>query len=291
MKVLLDTDIGTDIDDAACLAYLLVQPACELMGITTVTGEPDRRAAVASALCHAAGRPDIPIFPGTADPLIVPQHQVSAPQADALADRPRAARFPKGEAVDFLRATIRKHPGDVTLLTIGPLTNAGLLFALDPEIPRLLRSHVLLGGVFGTPPPGYGETEWNLSGDPHASAVVFRRPAPVHRAVGLDVTSSLWMDAATLDTRFAGNVLLSAVREIGRSSVERWGGMVFHDPLAAATLFVPDLCRFDSGTVEIETCGPAPGKARFTPSATGPQEIATAVDAARFFAHFFSVFS
>ena len=58
-KVLFDTDIGTDIDDAVCLAYLLAQPACELLGITTVSGEPTKRAMLASALCQAAGK-DIP---------------------------------------------------------------------------------------------------------------------------------------------------------------------------------------------------------------------------------------
>ena len=63
IKLLLDTDIGSDIDDAVCLAYLLAQPACDLLGITTVSGEADHRAMLASALCRVAGR-DVPIFPG-----------------------------------------------------------------------------------------------------------------------------------------------------------------------------------------------------------------------------------
>lgn len=62
-KILLDTDIGSDIDDAVCLAYLLMQPECELMGITTVLGETDDRCRLASALCYAAGK-DIPLYPG-----------------------------------------------------------------------------------------------------------------------------------------------------------------------------------------------------------------------------------
>lgn len=57
-RILLDTDIGSDIDDALCLAYLLAHPRCELAGITTVSGEPERRAAIASALCRAAGKED-----------------------------------------------------------------------------------------------------------------------------------------------------------------------------------------------------------------------------------------
>ena len=51
-KILLDTDIGGDIDDAICLAYLLKEPQCELLGITTVCGEPEKRAAIADAIAE-----------------------------------------------------------------------------------------------------------------------------------------------------------------------------------------------------------------------------------------------
>src|SRR5260370_378469 len=80
---LLDTDIGGDIDDALCLAYLLAQPACELLGITTVTGEAEKRAMLASALCKVAGK-HVPIFPGVEYPLLAAQRQPDAPQARAL---------------------------------------------------------------------------------------------------------------------------------------------------------------------------------------------------------------
>jgi len=62
-KILLDTDIGSDIDDAVCLAYLLANPDCDLLGITTVTGDTVKRASMASVLCKIAGR-NIPIHPG-----------------------------------------------------------------------------------------------------------------------------------------------------------------------------------------------------------------------------------
>ena len=71
IPVLLDTDIGSDIDDAVALAYLLKQPRCDLLGVTTVTGEPTKRAMLADAICQAAGRTDIPIHVGTEAPLLV----------------------------------------------------------------------------------------------------------------------------------------------------------------------------------------------------------------------------
>ena len=146
--LLLDTDIGNDIDDAVCLAYLLAQPRCELLGITTVTAAPDLRARLASVLCRNAGR-DVPIYPGAADPLVGPPVQEPPPQAVVLDRWEHDTSFPTEPAVDFLRRAIRAHPGEVTLLTIGPLTNVALLFAADPAIPSLLDSVVSMGGSYG----------------------------------------------------------------------------------------------------------------------------------------------
>src|SRR6185503_6045566 len=128
IKLLLDTDIGSDIDDAVCLAYLLANPECDLLGITTVSGDAHLRAAMASAMCKVAGR-SIPIYPGRNEPLLSAQKQPHAPQAVALSHWAHDTDFPTGQAVEFLRHTIRAHPGEVVLLAIGPLTNIAALFA------------------------------------------------------------------------------------------------------------------------------------------------------------------
>src|SRR5512143_3315756 len=100
-KVLLDTDIGTDVDDAVCLAYLLSHPQCNLLGITTVTGDSVKRASLASVLCRAAGK-DIPIFPGAEQPLRGVQRQPVAQQATALSRWPHQVSFPPESAIEFL---------------------------------------------------------------------------------------------------------------------------------------------------------------------------------------------
>ena len=105
-KVILDTDIGSDIDDAICLAYLLAQPACELLGVTTVTGEAHERAKLASALCKAAGK-TVSIYPGAENPLLIQQKQTRSPQSAALARWPHETSFPQSDAIEFLRRTIR----------------------------------------------------------------------------------------------------------------------------------------------------------------------------------------
>src|SRR5690606_2188867 len=174
-------------------------------------GEGLQRAMMASALCRLAGK-DVPIYIGAENPLIIEQRQPQAPQAAALGDWAHETDFPRGLAVEFLRRTIRGNPGEVTLLTIGPLTNIALLFATDPEIPSLLKSLVLMGGSFWS---GINEgKEWNIILDPHASEIVYRAKPPLHRSIGLDVTTQVTMEADQVRQRFQTG-LRSEERRVG----------------------------------------------------------------------------
>ncbi len=290
VRILLDTDIGSDIDDAVCLAYLLAQPRCQLLGITTVSGESQKRAMIASALCKVAGK-DIPIFPGVEMPLLVPEQQPQAPQASALSRWEHNSDFPRGEAIEFMRQTIRAHPGEVVLLTIGPLTNAALLFATDPEIPSLLRGLVMMCGVFVTRMPMFGFLEWNAILDPHAAAMVYRAPVRVHRSIGLDVTTQLNMPAPEVRARFQAD-LLRPVLDMAEVWFEERDTITFHDPLAACTLFDDRMCTFERGLVEVDLASDkVRGMTHWAPDGLqAPHEVALGVDVQRFFAHFFSVF-
>ena len=289
-KVLFDTDIGTDIDDAVCLAYLLAQPACELLGITTVSGESTRRAKLASALCRAAGK-NIPIYPGAENPLLIKQRQPRAQQADVLGDWPHDKEFPQGAAIEFLRQVVRDNPGEVTLLAVGPLTNVGLLFRADPEIPRLLKGLALMCGQFLGSTAGRGQVEWNASCDPHAAAIAYQSSAANHRSHGLDVTRQVTMSAKDVRARFQVP-LLQPVATFAEVFFQRRNEITFHDPLAATTIFDDRICSFDSGNVRVELENQQ--LAGFThwqeDDAAGRHQVAETVDPDRFFAHYFSVF-
>ena len=288
-KTLLDTDIGSDIDDAVCLAYLLAQPECNLLGITTVSGEGKKRAMLASALCKVAGK-DTPIFPGAEEPLLISQRQPRAPQARALSNWAHDTRFPTGQAVHFLRQTIRENPGEITLLTIGPLTNIALLFAIDPEIPRLLKDIVMMGGHYVPRLAGIGPLEWNAICDPHAIAKVFMSPAHV-RAVGLEITCQVQMDAVAVRERFQ-KPLLQPVLDFAEIWFEERDHITFHDPLAAATLFDEQVCAFERGAAEVELTSPRLQGFTYWQADTPASwhEIAVSVDRRRFFENFFGVF-
>lgn len=105
-KILLDTDIGGDIDDAICLAYLLREPRCELLGITTVCGESEKRAAVADAICKAAGV-NIPIAAGT-DSTLQPIPLYPTPDGARALDNWRHDTFEKADAPEFLYNKTKK---------------------------------------------------------------------------------------------------------------------------------------------------------------------------------------
>jgi purine nucleosidase len=251
IPVLLDTDIGSDIDDAVCLAYLLKNPRCELVGITTVTGEPRKRAMLASAICRAAGRDDIPIHAGAPYPLLTPLLQPKAPQAAILERWPHKRSFRSSTAIEFMRSVFRERQGVVTLLAIGPLTNVALLLATDPEMASYIGRLVTMGGVFHLDQNPPALREWNTLNDPYAAAVVYARGPGKHICIGLDVTMRCRMPREEVTRRFQGGPL-----DVVADAAGVWfrcnDDVTFHDPLAATVIFKPDICRYEEGHVEVE---------------------------------------
>jgi inosine-uridine nucleoside N-ribohydrolase len=289
-KIILDTDIGTDIDDAVALAYLLNNPNCDLLGITTVTGEAEKRAMIASAMCMAAGK-DIPIYPGAEIPLIIEQNQKEAQQATRLKNWNHKTKFPKGEAIEFLRHTIRQNPGEIILLTIAPLTNIGLLFSVDPEIPSLLKGLVMMAGYFERKNKDAYPMEWNVFGDYHASKIVYDANVKIHRSIGLDVTTQVTMSSEEVREKFK-HPLLQPVVDFAQVWFEKFYPYItFHDPLAAASIFSEDICRFTRGDISIEMNQKDKfGLTHWTVSDNGKHEAALEVSGQKFFNEFFGVF-
>ncbi len=283
LPVIFDTDIGSDIDDALALAYLLRQPRCELLGITTVTGDVAKRAALAESLCRAAGREDVPVHLGASSPLSGPG-QPDVPQYAAVAGLPHRLDRPADTAVAFIRDAVRARPGEVTLVSVGPFTSLALLAGRYPGALRLLKGWVSMAGLFF---PERGEKgrrgEWNSVCDPLAAALALRR-GPPHVHVGLDVTLRCRLSADEARRRFQGP-LLELVLRLAASWFERHDTIVFHDPLAAAVAFRPGLCRYEAGRVSA-----APdGSTSFAASEGGPDRVASEVDVEAFFDEFFAV--
>ena len=281
-KIWLDTDIGSDIDDALALAFLLNRPDCELLGISTVTEIDEQRAKLASVLCRIAEK-EVPIYPGTRTSLIVEPPQKTVPQAVALSKYAHDTEFsaPAFGAVAAMRAAIHANPGQVTLFGIGPMTNIALLFAIDPQIPRLLKQLVLMCGHFA---PDDKNCEWNALNDPHATAIVYAAPVEKHVSIGLDVTRQVTMERDEFEEKLRQSKYGAAIIEMGGAWFQDHENVVFHDPLAAATIFEPEICKYQSGHVAIETANPAIyGFTDWKAGQGATHTVALEVDAAKFF--------
>lgn len=288
-KILLDTDIGSDIDDAVCLAYLLANPNCELMGITTVLGETDKRAELASAMVYQAGK-SVPIFPGASRPIYGHTPPAEVHQYGAIHNWKHDSHFPNGEWLEFMKHTIEQNPGEITLLAIGPMTNVGLLFAAYPELAGKLKRLELMCGEFTDRFTHVVPLEWNARCDPYATAMVYDAKVPIHKSVGLDVTFQVTMSAEQTKNYFT-HPILQPVLDYAKAWFQLTDTIVFHDPLTAVDIFHDDVLTFSKGRVTVEIADDEKmGKTILTPGNNGPHYVAETVDTHKFFEHYFEVF-
>lgn len=288
-KVLFDTDIGSDIDDAVALAWLLANPECELVGITTVSGQPEVRARLASAMCRVAGK-DVPIIPGAARPMQVETRQPIAQQAPSLERWPHDETFISEDAIDFMADLIDRNPGEITLLAVGPLTNVASLFEHSPEVPKQLKQVALMCGRFGPEQIGRGPSEWNVYLDPHAADIVLNTETNRMRAHGLDVTTQVQMEASEVRCRFSAP-LLKPVLDMAEEWFSRRPLITFHDPLAAIAVFEESVCDYERGYTTVHTdSGADQGLTEWEADEAGSLEIATEVDPDLFFDRYFELF-
>lgn len=278
----LDTDIGTDIDDALALSYLLARTDIDLLGISTVTVSSVERARLAAAICRDLGQPNLRVFAGAQRPLIHPHRQTEYPQTaavepSALAELDEQVAKTGAHVEAMYRAALR-WPGEVHLLAIGPLTNLALLVRTHPDVVDLLASVTLMAGRY------YGPAlpEWNVWCDTHAAAIVFDSFKGI-RAVGLDVTLKTTRPGEDVWKVFrpAGPTVSRAIEVFLRK--QKRERICLHDPLAAACVADDRVLQFEAGTVQVETDGSATeGVTVFRPKADGPHRVAKEVDLDRF---------
>src|SRR5947207_7298082 len=138
-KIIIDTDIGDDVDDAFAIALALRSPELQILGITTTFGDTETRAKLLDRLLGETGYPNIPVAAGAASSTNNTFTQ------RRYAESGKFARASHARAVDFILDQIRRNPGQITLVAIGPLVNVGALIDKDPETVRKLRRVVMMG--------------------------------------------------------------------------------------------------------------------------------------------------
>lgn len=233
MKVVLDTDIGTDIDDGWALGYALKSPAFELLGVTVTDADTPQRARLACKLLYRLGRTDVPVAVGRRTPA-VPADRID--YQFTWAEDFQAYKPIDTPAVEFLADVIRRNPGQVTLIAVGPLQNIGDLVRLHPDVVRLVKRVVLMSGSIGpnawNPAP---VAEWNVKlAIPEAQAV-YAAAWPL-TIVPLDSTTYVRLEDQERESlRKAGTPLVVALEALLRLWAERPSSrMTLHDQLALA---------------------------------------------------------
>jgi purine nucleosidase len=198
-------DVDTGIDDALALLSACASTEVELLAVTCVGGNVDARQVAENtrAVLELAGRADVPVFLGREQPLVKPLEtstETHGPRGLGYAELPEARRpLEKGQAADALVELARARPGEVSLVTLGPLTNLAVALDREPSLPTLLGSFVLMGGAYRGPGNTTPTSEWNIHVDPDAAKAVFAGWSTVAGnhgegvvarplAMGLDVT-------------------------------------------------------------------------------------------------------
>lgn len=256
MRIWIDTDLGTDVDDALTLGYVLRHPEFELVGVSTVFGDVALRTRIARELLDRAGA-DVPLVTGLGAPLtpgrdgLMFGHEGRGLFEDS-APVPRTQRDPDlAGTIHTLSSAVEAACPDV-LLAIGPLTNLGALARAGAALPRLA---IMGGKIQDVMLPGMTPAipEWNWYSDPEAVQLVLEAPLPEPaRVVPAEVTFRTALAAGDVERLAGGDSLARALAALSeewlRAQRERFASaqprVALHDPLTAATLVEPELCSF-----------------------------------------------
>jgi purine nucleosidase len=260
-KVIIDTDIGDDIDDAFALALALHSPELNILGVTTTFGDTELRAKLADRFLGEVGRPDIPVAAGTATNAKNPMSQRRYAEGGIF------AKPSHGSAVDFLLDQIRRYPGQITLIAIGPLINVGEAIDKDAATFGKLKRVVIMGGSikrgygdvgYGTPAPP--QPEWNIVNGIAGAQKLFASGVPVY-VMPLDSTL-LKLDEVKRAYLFRqGTPATDALTIL----YHQWGELTptLFDDMAVAYAIDPKLCPTTAMRIRVDEKGSTlvePGK-------------------------------
>lgn len=255
--VVIDTDIGDDIDDAFALALAVRSPELKVLGVTTTFGNTEMRARLLDRYLKAVGRSDISVFAGPATKTDNVMTQAAYAKQDS--------RTKFGDGADFILKAAREHPGQVTLIGIGPLFTVEAAIKRDPASFRKLKRVVIMGGsiykgygVDAHGKPKAAEPEWNILND----------PAGLKALLGSGVTVAMMpLDSTQVPLETAGREKIfahgAALTDQLTLLYHEWmGGTPNHsptptlfDPVAVTFTFRPELCPAKPMHIDVDARG------------------------------------
>lgn len=213
-RIILDTDIGSDVDDLMALALILGSPQLELLGVTTVYGDTRLRAQLAHRVLRLVGH-QAQVHAGESTP-ISGKDVWWAGHEGALYDQLEEETYDSDAAVDFLVEAVLAEPGSVDVVAIGPLTNIARAIEADPRFAASVRHLWVMGGSFSTEEP-----EHNLRSDDAAARRVFESNIPI-TVTGLEITRRINVGREAVAS-------IAASGELGKliqAEIRQWWGVL-----------------------------------------------------------------
>ena len=251
VPVVLDVDTGTD--DALALAYAIASPGIELVAVTTVAGNVDVEKTTANTLSVLdwLGAGDVPVHRGASRPLVRPHRDASYFHDEGGLGGARLPTSTRSIGVDRGPAALirlaRQRPGELTLVALGPLTNLAIALNVEPRLPEILKSVVIMGGAYTVPGNTTPAAEFNILVDPEAADQVFTAPFPKIDRGWARCDRAGRADPRRLGRRerrlFSSSQPRALLREVGGFAFSKLGRDQFalHDPLSVAIAIDPTL--------------------------------------------------
>lgn len=254
LKLILDTDIGDDIDDAFALAIASDLPGTDLIGVTTVFRNTTKRAQQVKVLLKAVSHNDDIVYAGETTPesgIFIPLNKNDSPPFEESNPCQWSQDYEcdvNRGAVDFIIENAERYGNELIVAAIGPLTNIARAIEKKPVSMRKVKKIVIMGGQFYDFSP-----EWNIMCDPEGADILFKSGIPVY-AVGLDVTLKCTLEKQLLKKIIEKNCERNRLL---KTWFERWSTffkfekIVMHDPLALISAVYDDVCMFKREFVKV----------------------------------------
>ncbi len=260
--VYVDTDVGlgtpgAEIDDGAALIFLLRNKLIEIVGAGSVFGNVPLYDSVLNLdrLLTWLGGEHIPLGLGAEKPLIADTAWFESWQSVYGKTQPWNIRSATYLAANLIIHAIRENPGQLSILSLGPMTNLALAVRLDPAILPLTRDVIVMGGSFNIRNPA---PEFNVRCDPEAAKIVFSSGWNVH-ILGLDITRRVHFSRHDFASLSDGNPAVELLRAQAPGWIDRmeemgWeqDGCALHDAVAAAYLVNDTIFQTEETIVEVE---------------------------------------
>src|ERR1700730_13186180 len=261
-KLIIYTDIGTYYDDAFAVLLASRSPEVELLGVTTVYGDTDLRARIARKVLNVAGKQNVPVCKGIGKPLQGNALMFGFEGEKILTESDKDAKYSDEHAVNFIIRTIMENPGEVTVVTLGAVSNLAAAYVMEPAIAKNMKEMIMMAGVVIPIVDKKGVRrspieEYNFNNDPLAAQIVVNSDIP-KTMVPIDVTLQIPLRPEQVDRI---NASKDPVARLVSDILSVWPpqeyliylsvgiptehtGLWLHDPLTVALVYDRSFCEF-----------------------------------------------